>query len=504
MKQIRKVLEYVLGEGMSQAKTSRALGVARSAVADYVKRASVAGISWPLDESISDKEIEDLLFPKSTIKKGHPQPDWNYIHNEMKRRGATLMVLHEEYLEEHPNGMRYRRFCQLYKKFKKTLPVSMRQVHLAGEKIFVDYAGHTVDVVVPETGETRKAQVFVGTLGASNYCYAEATWDQTLPSWIGSHVRMFDYFGGTARYLVPDNLKSAVTVAGWRALVLNRTYQDMADHYRIIVEPTRPGKPKDKGAVEKSVQIVERWILFRLRKQTFFGLSELNMEISRLLEELNTRKTKKIPTGRKQLFEDLEKSAMKQLPGRPYEFAAFRTQRVQTDYTVNIDGHAYSVPYTYVGRSVDIRLTERMLEVLCDGQRIASHPRSGIQGGATISEAHMPENHKKIREWSVQKLVDVAGFVGDGASQFIEHLKPEELTEIGRYKTGTRLVSLSNEYPADRINAACLRAVEIKAHSIEQVENILKNNLDKLSGSSSRLDDGLSDHENIRGGNYYH
>jgi len=502
MKKIKKVLEYVLGEEMSQQKTAMALGIARSAVADYLKRASAAGLSWPLDESLTDQEIEDLLFPVSEKKKGLPQPDWNYIHNEMKRRGATLMVLHEEYLQTYPSGMRYRRFCELYKKFKKTVPTSMRQIHVAGEKIFVDYAGHTVDVVVPKTGEIRKAQVFVATFGASNYTYAEATWDQKRPSWIGSHVRMFEYFGGVPKYLIPDNLKSAVTVAGWRNLVLNRTYQDMADHYRVIVEPGRPGRPKDKPKVEKSVQVVERWILFRLRNMTFFGLHELNHEISRLLEELNSRKTKRIPTGRKQIFEELDKPALRPLAAQPYQYSEFRTQRVQPDYTVSINNHAYSVPHTYIGRSVDIRITERMIEILADGQRIASHPRSSVVGGATLSESHMPDNHKKIREWSPDRLLDVAKFIGADAVAFIKFLNPEALSEISRYKTGTRLVTLSNEYPQGRLNAACLRALKAKANGIEQVENILKNNLDP-SSKSTQLEDGLSEHENVRGPEYY-
>ena len=314
---------------------------------------------------------------------------------------------------------------------------------------------------------------------------------------------MFEFFGGIPKYLIPDNLKSAVTVAGWRNLVLNRTYQDMADHYRVIVEPGRPGKPKDKPKVEKSVQVVERWILFRLRNMTFFGLHELNQEISRLLEELNERKTKRIPAGRKQLFEELDKPALKPLVAQPYQFAEFRTQRVQPDYTVSIDNHAYSVPYTYVGTSVDIRVTERVVEVLANGQRIASHPRNSVSGGATVSESHMPENHKKIREWSPSRLFDVAEFIGSDATAFIQYLNPDSLSEISRYKTGTRLLTLSVEYPKERLNAACLRALQAKANGIEQVENILKNNLDQ-SPKSTQTQDGLSDHENIRGRDYYH
>ena len=503
MSQIRKVLKYILEEELSQAKTSKVLGISRYTVAEYVKRAKAANLTWPLDDSLSDKDLEELLFPKTEMKRGLPQPDWDWVHKQMKRRGATLMDLHREYLEEHPNGLKYRRFCQLYKQYKKTLPASMRQTHVAGEKIFVDYAGHTIPVVVPETGNERHAQIFVGTLGASNYTFAEATWDQTLPSWIGSHIRMFEYFGGVSRYLVPDNLKSAVTVAGWKRLVLNKTYSDMADHYGTIVEPTRPAHPKDKAKVEKAVQVVERWILFRLRNKVFFGLEELNAEIAKLLKELNSRKTRKLPEGRKKLFEEIEKDKLKPLPQHPYEYAEFRTQMVQVDYTISVDGHAYSVHHSNIGKRVDIRITERMVEILHNGERIASHPRSTIKGGSSISESHMPENHRRIREWTPQRLLDMANFIGTGTVTFVKSLNPSNLSEIGRYKIGTRLVALSEEYTPQRIESACIRALEIHAPGIEQVENILKNNLDQFSANSTEIDDGVNEHENIRGSQYY-
>lgn len=503
MSQIRKVLQYVLVDGLSQAKTSKLLGISRFSVAEYIKRAKAANLTWPLDANLSDRELEELLFPKGKKKRGLPQPDWDWVHKQMKMRGATLMEIHREYLETHPDGLKYRRFCDLYKEYKKTLPVSMRQAHVAGEKIFVDYAGHTIPVVIPETGDIKNAQIFVAVLGASNYTYAEATWDQTLPSWIGSHVRMFEYFGGTCRYLIPDNLKSAVTVAGWKRLVLNKTYRDMADHYGIIVDPTRPGRPKDKAKVEKAVQIVERWILFRLRHKTFFGLHELNTEIANLLEDLNCRKTKRLPEGRRALFEAIEKDKLKPLPQKSYEYAEFRVQTVQADYTITINDHAYSVPYTYIGKKVDIRITERMIEILYGGERIASHPRSAVKGGSSISAHHMPESHRRIREWTDQRILDVGAFIGPKTVAFLKSLNLSNISEIGRYKIGTRLVALSEEYSSQRIEAACIRALEMQAPSIEQIENILKNHLDCPNDDLAGLDDGVNEHENIRGRNYY-
>jgi len=389
MKHIKKILELSLGKGLSNSAVARAVvdhkknkPISRKTVGNILKRARAAKLSWPIDEAMTDNELETLLFPVRDSSNKPPIPDCRYIEHEMKKPGATLMVLWEEYREEVPSGLGYSRFCDLYRAYKKKLPASMRQTHKAGDKIFVDYAGHTIGITIPATGEIRKAQIFVGVLGASDYSYAEATWDQTLSSWIGSHVRMFEYFGGVSRYLVPDNLKSAVTAAGWKKLVLNRTYEDMSDHYGVIVEPARPRKPKDKSKAEKTVQIVERWILFRLRNHFFTSLHELNAEIGRLLVDFNNRKTKRIPEGRAALFERLEKPELSPLPLALYQMAIYRTCRVQPDYTVCVDEHYYSVPYSLIGQQVDVKITEKLIDIYHKNVRIATHPKNHLKGGA--------------------------------------------------------------------------------------------------------------------------
>jgi len=384
------------------------------------------------------------------------------------------------------------------------MPASARLVHKAGEKVMVDYAGQTVDVVIPETGEIRKAQIFVGMLPCSGYTYAEATWDQKKPSWIGSHVRMFEFFGGVPRYLIPDNLKSAVSVAGWNNLVLNRTYEDMADHYRVIIQPTRPGKPKDKSLVELAVKQVGRSILFCLRNHTFFGLQELNDKIYELLIKLNNRETKRIPQGRKKLFNELEKNILKPLPEKAYEYAEFLIQSVQVDYTINLGGHYYSVPYQFIGQKVTIKVTEKFVEIFCKEKSIATHPRSAVLGESTINSLHMPDNHKAIKQWSSERLLEVSGFIGEQTRLFISLLEPKNMNEIRRYKTGYNLQKLVNQYGENLVNQACAHAIELKALNMEHIKNILKNKSSQLANAPSSMNDGVVDHENIRGSKYFH
>ncbi|WP_157753571.1 IS21 family transposase [Ghiorsea bivora] len=474
MRKAIKVFEYRFVEDFSQERIASALSISRSAVRTYLRRFKATGLAWPLENNMSHDELESLLFPKRESPKHH-QPNWVEISKEMKRKGATIEVLWSEYKQANPEGLSYSHFCRLFRAFKKKLPASARLIHKAGEQVMVDYAGHTVEVVIPDTGEIKRAQIFVGMLPCSGYTYAEATWDQKKPSWIGSHVRMFEFFGGVPRYLIPDNLKSAVTVAGWKNLVLNRTYEDLGEHYRVIIEPARPHKPKDKSLVELAVKEVERKILFCLRNHTFFGLQELNDKIYVLLQRLNNRETKKIPQGRLKLFNELEKNELKPLPANAYEYAEFTAQTVQIDYTINTEGHYYSVPFQYIGQKVDIKTTEKKIEVFCKGKTIASHPRSSVTGGNTINNLHMPENHKAIKQWSQERLLEVAGFIGRETQSFVALLEPEKMMEVSRYKVGTKLQKLLDQYGDTLVNKACDHAISLSALSINHLENILKN-----------------------------
>jgi len=351
MRKIRDVLR-LHADKLSKRRIAVSVNLGRTAVRDYIKRATRVGLSWPLPEGLCDQALERLLFPppiqgrkRAAVPDRRSPPDWPALHRELKRPGVTLSLLWEEYRAVHPEGYGYSRFCDLYRAWRGKLKPTMRQAHLAGEKMFVDYAGTTAEVIDPRTGEIHEAQVFVATLGASSYSYAEATWTQSLPDWIGAHSRAFAYFGGVPAQVVPDNLKSGVVRACLYDPEINRTYADMAAHYGTAILPARPRKPRDKAKVEVAVQVVERWILARLRNHRFFSLAELNQAMAELLEDLNGRVTRHLGASRRQLFEELDRPALKSLPAEPYEYAEWKQRRAGLDYHVEVAKHYYSVPH---------------------------------------------------------------------------------------------------------------------------------------------------------------
>lgn len=322
MRKIREVLRLKFEHGLSERKIASSCRISRRTVAEYIRRAKAAGVSWETAKDIDDVALERMLYPKvSGTNRDRPMPDWCYIHKELKRKGMTLSLLWQEYKERNPEGYQYSWFCKEYSKWVSKVDVVMRQNHRAGEKLFVDYAGQTVPIVNRSTGEIRDAQIFVAVMGASNYTYVEATWSQSLPDWIGSHVRAFSFFGGVPEVIVPDNLRSGVKEACFYDPDINPTYQEMATYYGSIVLPARVRKPRDKAKVETGVKLVEQWILARVRNYTFFSLDELNSKLQKLLEDLNSRPFQKMPGSRKSVFESLDAPALKPLPKRAYEFA---------------------------------------------------------------------------------------------------------------------------------------------------------------------------------------
>jgi transposase len=370
---MRKITEILRlhASGLKQRQIARSLNISIGVVHKYLALAQAAGISWPLEADMDDKQLKAHLFQKGQTCKpeSYVPPDCEWIHKELKHKGVTLKLLHEEYKLLYPQAhYQYTQFCFIYQSWKKKQRLSLRQVHKAGESLFVDYAGPTIPITDIKTGEVFQACIFVAVLGASNYTYAEATRDQSLYSWIGSHVRAFDYFGGVPELLVPDNLKAGVSKAHPYDPDLNPSYTDMAAYYGTAILPARPYRPKDKPKVENAVLVVERWILARLRHQQFTSLDALNQAIWALLEELNHKPFQKLPGTRYSQFKELEQSALKPLPAKPYEYATFKRQLVNVDYHVEVDKHYYSVPYAYVKEVVDIRITAHTLEILKDGQ----------------------------------------------------------------------------------------------------------------------------------------
>lgn len=502
MRKIKEVLR-LKALGLTKRQIARSVSVARSTISEYIKKAEAAGIPWPLPDGLDDDALERLLFPLDCKPKDRSRlPDYGYIHTELKKKGVTLSLLWEEYLAENPDGYRYTQFCHYYHVFKGKLNLSMRQVHKAGEKMFVDYAGQTVPIIDSQTGEVREAQVFVAVLGASNYTYSEATWDQSLSSWIGSHTNAFSFFAGVTKIVVPDNLKSGISKPCRYEPDINPTYHDMASHYGTCVIPARVAKAKDKAKVEVGVQIAERWILARLRKRTFFSLSELNSAIAELSEKLNDKPFAKLEGTRRSQFEAIDKPVLLPLPAKPYEFAEFKKARVNIDYHVEIDGHYYSVPYQLVKETVDVRVTRSTVEVLHKGKRVASHARSYRKGKPSTIPEHMPKHHRQYLEWTPSRIINWAATIGPNAALLVEAIMNSKKHPEQGYRSALGIIRLSKSYGSERLEMAAKRAIGTGALSYKSVALMLKNNLENVPICEQQSLSVIT-HANIRGSHYY-
>jgi transposase len=473
-------------------------------VTKTIARAQAAGLSWPLPP-LDDEALERSLYP---VVPHHSvrsllQPDWPSLHDELvSRKNLTLMLLWQEYKEQEPSGYQYSYFCDLYRQWHKRLDLSMRQEHRAGEKLFVDYCGDTLPIVNQSTGEVRDAAVFVAVLGASNFTYAEATWSQSLPDWIGSHVRTFAFLGGVPKAVVPDNLKSGVTKPCRYEPEINQTYAEMAAHYETAIVPARVRRPKDKAKAEAGVQIVQRFILAGLRKRTFFSLAEANAAIRERLELLNNRPFRKLPGSRLSRFLEIDCPALMPLPVTAYEYAEWKKARVHIDYHVEIDGHYYSVPHRLRGEQLDVRVTETTVECFHRGNRVASHARSRVKGKPTTCDEHMPKVHREYAEWTPQRLVSWAATIGESTARVVTQILERKAYPEHGFRSCMGILSLAKRFDKGRLEAACQRALFIKGVNYKSIKSILENNLDQkpLPQQPQLLPVA---HDNIRGTNYY-
>jgi transposase len=506
MRQVREVLRLRHVCGHSGHQIAAAVGVSRYTVAEYLRRAAVVGITWPVPSELDDAALERRLFtpPFARAELPRPQPDWPCLHAELRRPGVTLMLLWEEYRAGQPAGYGYSRFCDLYAEWRGRLSPTMRQVHPAGERLFVDYAGQTVDVIDAATGEVRAAQVFVAALGASNLTYAEARWTQALPDWVGCHVGAFAYFGGVARQLVCDNLKVGVTATCRYEPGVNRTYQDMAAHYGTAVLPARVRKPRDKAKVEVAVQVVQRWILARLRHRRFHSLAELNGAIRELVEDLNARPMRHLGTSRRALFESLERDALLPLPAEPYAYAEWRRCRAGLDYHVEVHGHFYSVPFRLMREVIEARITDQTIELFHRGTRVASHLRSPRQHRHTTVPEHMPSAHRRHAEWTPTRLLREAAAIGPATAALVERVLTVKPHPEQGFRACLGILRLVRSYGTERIEAACQRGLDIGASSYGSIVSILRNGLDRAYRPEPVPDAPPVQHANIRGGRYYH
>src|SRR3954451_801800 len=508
MRQIRDILRLKHASGATDRAIARSLRVARSTIALVLERAAAAGLSWPRPETVTDEVLEAALYAGRGLKPGSrrkPEPDWAQVHRELRRKGVTLMLLWEEYRAADPDGYQYSRWCELYRDWECRLSPTMRQVHPDGERLFVDYAGHTVAIIDPATGTVKAAQIFVAVLGASSYIFARASLTQTLPDWIDAHVHALAFFGGVPRQIVPDNLKAGVTRADRYEPELNHTYLDLATHYGTAILPARARKPRDKAKVEVGVLVVERWILARLRNRRFFSLAELNQVIGELVADLNARPMRRLGVSRRDLFLELDCPALKPLPAEPYEYAEWRLRRVGLDYHVDIDGHYYSVPHRLIREQLDARITERTIELFCRGERVAVHMRTGGRGRHTTIPEHMPSAHRRYAEWTVERIRADAAAIGPNTAKLVALILESRPHPEQGYRASIGILRLARHYGADRLEPACARRLDIGARSYGSIQSILKHGLDRRPPPRQPIQgELLPDHPNIRGPRYYH
>lgn len=513
MRKTREILRLKWQHGRSHRQIAAALAVGDGTPSEVLARAKGAGIaSWEQVEALTDDELDARLYPATPSTANRPLPDPAYLHLELRRPHVTLRLLHEEYLEKQPSGYGYTKFLELYREWANKHQLVMRQVHKAGEKCFVDYAGKKPSYVNPATGERVECELFVAVMGASNYTFAEATASQKSHDWISSHVRLIEFLGGVTAVFVPDQLKTGVVIASRYEPAIQRTYQEWSQHYSTTILPARPASPRDKAKVEAGVLVAERWILARLRNVTCFSLDELNEHIARLVADLNTRVMRRYRKSRRELFDELDRPALAALPTSRFNPGDWHYAIVGHDYHVRVerDGHDYSVPYTHVGDEVEIRVSASMVEVFTpgNGERVAAHARSFVRGGTTTLAEHMPASHRKYREESIADYLEWATLVGPCTRTLVQTILDERPHPEHGFRSCRGLKHLAKHYTHERIEAACERALIAGARSYLNVESILKCGLDRQPlpsvASEGDCEGSPIDHENIRGPDYYH
>jgi transposase len=509
MRQIRQALRLHLEADLSYAQVARAVGIGKGTVGKFMLLARAAGVDWSVAQTLSDEELEARLYPPAVPRSSRQlEPDYAWIHQELKRPGVTLQLLWEEYQRGRSEGgeaaYKYTSFCVKYRAWASSLKRSMRQTHVAGERLFVDYAGQTVPVIDASSGEIRRAQIFVSVLGASNYTYACATATQTTADWVGSIIDALEFIGGVPRLIVPDQTRALIARPDRYEPAVNRLVDEFCDHYDVAVLPARPAHPRDKPKVEVGVQVVERWILARLRNRRFFSLAELNGAIAELLTDLNARAFKKLPGCRASAFDALDRPALRPLPATRMAIARFKRARVNIDYHIELDGHFYSVPHRLVRCVVELRVTATTVEILSGNQRVAVHPYSTRRGAYSTLAEHMPASHRAHREWTPARLIAWGERIGAATAGVVRWQMEHRPHPEQGYRACLGLQRLARQYGDARLEAACARALSIRSPTYRSVNSILASGLDRQQVPAEPVQASLPLHDNVRGPDYYH
>lgn len=477
--------------GINQTGIASSCGCARKTVRNVLNRAKELDIAWPLKADTTDADLEKLLFPDKYIPSVERRyPDYEYIDKEMMRNGVTLKLLWNEYCEECRQAneipLMYSQFCFHYQKHREKKRATMHIPRKPGEQIEVDWAGDTAKVIDPATGEIIPCHLFIGVLNYSLYAYAEAFFSMDMESWITAHVHMYEYFGGSTRMLIPDNLRTGVDHSDWYTPKINKTYHEMAEHYDTAIIPARVRAPKDKPSAEGTVGILSTWITAAIRNEKFFSLSELNREIHRRLKNFNQAPFQKKEGSRYSVFLSVEKPFLTPLPPAPYELSQWKQATVQFNYHISVDKMQYSVPYEYIRQKVDVRLTRSVVEVFYHNQRICSHKRLyGRPGQYSTMEIHMPEDHQKYLKWDGNRFISWAEKIGTSTSIIVRSILSSYKVEQQGYKACMGLLKLADKYSVERLEAACNKALSYTPHpSYKSVKNILVTGQDKISTST--------------------
>jgi len=504
MRRIREILRLKFEAGLSQRAIARAIGVSNSTVSEAFSRLGEAGLSWPLPEGLGDAELEARLYRARGRAVADPrEPDWVGVQKKLSGKYVTLRLAWEEYGEVHAGGYGYSWFCERYRAWQERIDVVMRQEHKAGEKLFVDWAGKKLPYIDAESGEERQASLFLAVLGASNYTYAEVFENERMESFLTAHVHAFEFFGGAAELLVPDNLRTGVTKADRYEAEIAAPYEELAAHYGAAVAPARLRKPRDKAKVENGVLFAYRAIAAPLRNRSFFGLADFNVAIGEQLTALNERPFQKLPGSRKSFFTEREAPLLAPLPAEPFSCRTRKLATVHIDYHVELCGHYYSVPYHLVREKVELRFDARTLEVYHDGQRVALHVRSGRKGRATTEAAHMPEKHRAMAAWTPERMEAWAARTGPATAALAAAIMASRPHPALGFRSCLGVLRLEGKYGAARLEAACARALAAGGRSYGSVRSILERGLDALPLEGAAAPPPGPPHANLRGADYY-
>ena len=504
MRKTREILRLKFEARLSHRQIGRACGVSCSTVSEAVGRFQAAGLSWPLPAELPDSALEARLYREhGETARDTREPDWQHVHKELARAHVTLAALWGEYKKVHPDGYQYSWFCAAYRAWAAKIDVVMRFQHKAGEKLFIDWAGDTVPIVDPASGEVRPAYLFVAVLGASSYTYVEAALSQDSEAFLAAHVRAFEFYGGCVRILVPDNLKTGVQKTDRYEPTINRAYADLAAHYGAAVIPARVCKPRDKAKVENAVLFSYRALLVPLRDRVFFSLPELNAALSEQLRLLNERPFQKLDGSRRSVFLELDAPALLPLPAEPYGCHTRKRARVHIDYHVELERHCYSVPYQLAREEVEIVFSASLVEVFHDGQRVASHVRSGRRGGFTTDPAHMPAAHREVASWTPERMEAWAAKTGPATEALVTAIMAARAHPAQGFRSCLGVLRLGDKHGAARLEAACARALTCGGRSYKSVKSILEKHLESVALPEGPAPPAPAVHENVRGAGYY-